>query len=225
MENEELIREDMEKTRESLTEKLETLEKKLVDSVQGATSAVKETMSTVKETMHDGVETAKKAVDIPAHVEKQPWLMLGGSVLAGYILGTLLESRKQPDALPPPQPQPLKSTQQHGHGNGHSKREKREAAAATPQPKQEGWFAMLEPEVNHIKGLALGVALGTVREMLTEQVPPHLAGELRSVIDAVTKKVGGEPLPAADFEFAKSKEERSTQESASGAFHPDQPRF
>jgi ElaB/YqjD/DUF883 family membrane-anchored ribosome-binding protein len=223
MENEELIREDMEKTRESLTEKLETLEKKLVDSVQGATSAVKETMSSVKETMHDGVESAKAAVDIPAHVEKQPWLMLGGSVLAGYILGTLLESRKQPNALPPPQPQPLKGTL-HGPGNGHSKREKREAPAA-PQAKQEGWFAMLEPEVNHIKGLALGVALGTVREMLTEQVPPHLAGELRNVIDAVTKKVGGEPLPAADFEFAKSKETSSAQEPTPGAFHPEQPRF
>jgi len=224
MENEELIREDMEKTRESLTEKLETLEKKLVDSVQGATSAVKETMSTVKETMHEGVETAKAAVDIPAHVEKQPWLMLGGSVLAGYILGTLLESRKRPDALPPPQSQPLKSSHQPTHGNGHSKREKRETPAA-PQAKQEGWFAMLEPEVNHIKGLALGVALGTVREMLTEQVPPHLAGELRNVIDAVTKKVGGEPLPAADFEFAKSKETSSTQEPTPGAFHPEQPRF
>jgi len=223
MENEELIREDMEKTRESLTEKLETLEKKLVDSVQGATSAVKETMSSVKETMHEGVESAKAAVDIPAHVEKQPWLMLGGSVLAGYILGTLLENRKQPDALPPPQPQPFKSSQQHGPGNGHSKREKRETPA--PQPKRESWFAMLEPEVNHIKGLALGVALGTVREMLTEQVPPHLADELRGVIDAVTKKVGGEPLPAADFEFAKSKEACSTQEAAPGAFHPDQPRF
>jgi ElaB/YqjD/DUF883 family membrane-anchored ribosome-binding protein len=223
MENEELIREDMEKTRESLTEKLETLEKKLVDSVQGATSAVKETMSTVKETMHDGVETAKKAVDIPAHVERQPWLMFGGSVLAGYLLGTLLESRKQPDALPPPQPHPLKSSHQHGHGNGHSKREKREATPA-PQPKQESWFAMLEPEVNHLKGLALGVALGTVREMLTEQVPPHLAGELRGVIDAVTKKVGGEPLPAADFEFAKSKGS-SPQEQTPGAFSPDQPRF
>jgi len=222
MENEELIREDMEKTRESLTGKLETLEKKLVDSVHGATSAVKETMSTVKETMHEGVESVKDAVDIPAHVERQPWLMFGGAVLAGYVLGSLFENRKEPTALHLPAAQPLRSSQLPQPGNGHSKREKREQAA---QPKKESWLAMLEPEVNHLKGLALGVALGTVREMLTEQIPPHLAGELRGVIDAVTKKVGGEPLPSADFEFAKSKESSGTEEQAFGSFKPDQPRF
>jgi len=221
MENEELIREDMEKTRESLTEKLETLEKKLVDSVHGATSAVKETMSTVKETMHDSVETVKEAVDIPAHVERQPWLMFGGAVLAGYVLGNLLDNRKEPATSHSPSAQPFRSNLPQP-GNGHSKREKREQAA---QPKKESWLAMLEPEVNHLKGLALGVALGTVREMLTEQIPPHLAGELRGVIDAVTKKVGGEPLPSADFEFAKSKESSGTQAQAFGQFEPDQPRF
>jgi len=221
MENEEVIREDMEKTREALTEKLETLEKKLVDSVQGATTAVKDTMSSVKETMHEGVETVKEAVDIPAHVERQPWLMFGGSVLCGYILGTLLDNRKASTTVRDHStPQPLKSTHT-SHGNGHSKREKREPAA---QPKENSWFSMIEPEVNHLKGLALGVALGTVREMLTEQIPPHLAGELRGVIDAVTKKVGGEPLPSTDFEFAKAKESCDTERDL-GGFKPDQPRF
>jgi len=222
MENEEVIREDMEKTRESLTEKLETLEKKLVDSVHGATSAVKETMSTVKETMHDSVETVKDAVDIPAHVDRQPWLMFGGAVLAGYVLGSLFDNRKESATPTLPSAQPFRGSPQQPQGNGHSKREKREQAA---QPKKESWLAMLEPEVNHLKGLALGVALGTVREMLTEQIPPHLAGELRGVIDAVTKKVGGEPLPSADFEFAKFKESSGTQEQAFGQFEPDQPRF
>ncbi len=224
MENEELIRQQMGDTREQLSEKLECLEQKIVGSVQDASSAVKETVTSVKETLHEGVETAKDAFDIPAHVERRPWLMLGGAVLCGYVLGTLLENRRAP-APPdrPPAPSPPKA-HQHSHGNGHSKREKREAPAPAAAAKDEAsWLGKFEPEVTHLKSLALGVTMGTIREIVSEQVPPHLAGELREVIDAVTKKIGGEPLPSADLEFVKAKS--TSQEQACGGFGVDQPRF
>ena len=48
MENEEVIRRQMEHTRESLTDKLETLEDKLLHSVQQATSAVTETVAKIR---------------------------------------------------------------------------------------------------------------------------------------------------------------------------------
>lgn len=224
MENEELIRQQMGETREHLSEKLECLEQKIVHSVQGASSAVQETMTNVKETLHEGVETAKDAFDLPAHVERRPWLMLGGAVLCGYVLGTLLENRRAaapPERPPAPLPPPPK-THSHGHGNGHSKREKREAPAAKPE-KEASWLGKFEPEVTHLKSLALGVTMGTIREIVSEQVPPHLAGELREVIDAVTKKIGGEPLPSSDVEFVKSKS--AAQEQACGGLGGDQPRF
>ena len=46
----------------------------------------------------------------------------------------------------------------------------------------------------------MGVTLGTVREMLTAEVPAHMAAHLRDIIDGVTKKAGGEPLPSSDWD-------------------------
>jgi ElaB/YqjD/DUF883 family membrane-anchored ribosome-binding protein len=188
MENEEVIRRKMEQTRDALTDKLETLEQRVTSSV----AAVSDTVASVKEKMHEGVETVKDAVDVPAHVERHPWLMLGGSVLCGYVLGNLLLDKKRsaPGAyqtLPPRAPETV-------NGHGRQQRESQKAPATG-----ESWLSAFEPEIQHLKGLALGVTLGTVREMLTEQAPPHMAEQLREIIDAVTRKAGGEPVPSSDW--------------------------
>lgn len=196
MENEELIRQRMERTRESLTEKLETLEDKLVGSVQEATSAVRESVAGVKETMHEGVESVKDAVDIPAHVRRRPWLMLGGAVLGGYVLGTLLSREQQASSRPPAAPQ-MKAPSM---GNGHHK----PAPPLEPPPAQtEGMLHAIEPELQQLRGIALGVTLGTIREMVAKEVPPHLGEELRSIIDGVTRKIGGEPIAKSDLPFTE----------------------
>jgi len=67
-----------------------------------------------------------------------------------------------------------------------------------------GLFKAVEPEIQHLKGLALGVALGAVREMVARQVPPHLADQLREIIDNVTKKVGGDPVGPSDVPFGQT---------------------
>jgi hypothetical protein len=120
--------------------------------------------------------------------------MLGGSVLCGYVLGTLLEGRR-PQAAPP---RPVAPAADRNNGNGRHASEK---PASTPTG--ESWLGAFEPEIQHLKGLALGVALGTVREMVSEQVPPHMAGQLREIIDAVTKKAGGAPIPSSDWHAAQ----------------------
>jgi len=178
----------MEQRREALTEKLETLEQKVADSV----AAVTQTVASVQEKVHEGVESVKGAVDVKAHVDRHPWLMLGGSVLCGYILGDLLlaERPKGPERkfTLTPTPTPIQE-------NGHQRAEPKANA---------NWLQGFEPEIRHLKGLALGAALGTVREMLTDEVPPHMAAHLRDIIDAVTKKAGGEPLPSSDWDAIKA---------------------
>lgn len=188
MENEEVIRRRMEQTREALTEKLETLEQRVVDSV----TAVTDTVASVQEKMHESVESVKDAVDVQAHVDRHPWLMLGGSVVCGYMLGNLLERGRKEAHAPRPTAGPAMAA---GFGQ---ERESRQAGASTGS-----WLGAFEPEIQHLKGLALGVTLGTVRELLTEQVPPHMAEQVRDIIDAVTKKAGGEPIPSSDWAAAK----------------------
>jgi len=191
MASEEVIRENMERTRESLTEKLDALENKVMGSVEEATTAVKDTVSSVKETMHDSVESVKDAVDVPAHVERHPWLAFGGAILGGYVLASVLMRESSPtarrftltpDKSPPYEPQ-------------------RAAEPAPAQPAREGLLGALEPEIRQLKGLALGVTLGTVREMVAKDAPPHLADQLRAIMDSVTTKVGGEPIASADLPF------------------------
>jgi hypothetical protein len=72
--------------------------------------------------------------------------------------------------------------------------------ASAPQPSAVSSFlSSFAPEISHLKGLALGVALGTVREMVSNDVPPHIAERLRDIIDGMTEKIGGETLPPSDF--------------------------
>jgi ElaB/YqjD/DUF883 family membrane-anchored ribosome-binding protein len=117
MENEEVIRKQMEETRTSLTEKLETLEDKVANTVCNATEAVNDTVSnvketvqetvsavkesvqdsvcSVKETIQEGVSTVKDWFDLPAHIEAHPWIMMAGCVGVGYVLGRFLGAEAQ----------------------------------------------------------------------------------------------------------------------------------
>jgi len=194
MENEDVILRQMEETRTSLTEKVETLEQKLVSSVQETTAAVTDTVETVKETMQESVETVKHWFDVKGHVQDQPWTMLGGSMALGFLVGQLLpvQRAEPPPTPPPPAPPPAAPKRQHQHNGGSSRRQQQE-------PSSPSWLSQFEPEINKLKGLALGAVLGTLREMVVREAPPSLGSRLKEVIDDVTKKVGGEPLPSVDF--------------------------
>jgi len=184
-EKEKAIQQQMEETRASLTEKLETLEQKVVGTVEEATTvasdtveAVKDTVAAVNETVKESVETVKDWFDIEAHVQNHPWLVVGGSVALGYCLGTFAPSsngstQAQPTSLyHPPQPQPA---------------------------QQPSMLSQWAPEISRLKNLALGVLFGTAREVILSSVPPHVGEELKGVIDSVTRKLGGEPLPSSDL--------------------------
>src|SRR5437879_4896653 len=109
---------EMAETRAAMTEKLEVLEKRVRDTVESAKSmgedmlenvkgtvdetvgAVKETVGdarsavegiveNVKDTIDDTVTRVKQSFDLHYQMDHHPWVMLSGSVLAGYLLGGL----------------------------------------------------------------------------------------------------------------------------------------
>src|SRR5215475_2967851 len=111
-------RHEIEETRASMTEKLELLEERVRDTVESAKTtvedimenvkgtvdetvgAVKETVGdakstvediveNVKDTMDDTVTMVKRSFDLQYQIDQHPWLMLSGSALLGYMLGSL----------------------------------------------------------------------------------------------------------------------------------------
>jgi len=224
MDDQEVIRDQMENTRTALSEKLEELENlvtaKVVDAtqevaqtVETVTGSVQETVETVKETVEETVETVKDTVegtiaavkegvsavkemlDLPAYVDRYPWIALGGSMAAGYLIGEYFSwrnarhsSRSQTTFTA------RESTQAPVYTNGHGTDGR--AGTETARPKTPSWLQRLEPELSKLKGLAIGMLMGTIREMVTQSTGEKVGSSLADIIDSATEKLGGTPMPA-----------------------------
>jgi len=221
--SEEKIQQQMKETRASLTEKLETLEQKVVGTVENATTAVNETVESIKEKVQDtvttvqvgvkeGVDSVKDFLDVPTQVQRRPWLMVGGSVAVGYCLGTLLMQKSDQTRESHGQPPWLASSQATHRAAPAA------AASATSTSEPSVWSA----EVDKLKALALGTLFGTARELLMSSLPEHMGAQLREVVDSVTKKVGGKPLPSSDWDKLREpvEEEGSSSEEPVGSQQP-----
>jgi len=230
MAEEDVIRHQMEDTRTSLTDKLETLEQQVVDTVQGATSAVNETVESIKDTVKDTVTTVKDSVqdtvsavkdtvqgsvdtvkdfmDVGAHVDRHPWVMLGGSMLLGYCLGNMFGKRSEPSRMTESfaAEQPRSNGHRLSHSGKGAARENRRRESAG-QGLLGSWLGELGPEIDKLKSLALGTLFGTAREMIIKAVPEHIGEQLKEVVDNVTTKLGGEPLPSSEWAGSPSSEQ------------------
>jgi len=199
----ELIKQQMGQTRAALTEKLESLETKVVSTVGATTdtvaqtvhevgATVRETAQDVRATMHETMASVRDALDLSRQMQQHPWLMLGGSVLAGYVGGLVLDNLEH-GRLPS---LPIGAEQLLPRNS-----EVRERIEEQPPAKRSGasfFRALAEtfaPELDKLKRTALGMALGVVREKISESVAPHLREHVTELMDRVTVKLGGESLP------------------------------
>ena len=162
------------------------------------------TVENVRTSLHDGVESVKETFNIQYQAEQHPWLMFFGAVAAGYAGAMYLHkpahaSRRDWDRFdrsefrsPPSRPfdeysQPsslhataaslrpsIASNTSLNGPNGSSSKAKVETA-----PAQSSWMSMLSntlgPELTKIKGLAIGTALGAVRDSVVQSAPGSLS--------------------------------------------------
>src|SRR6266545_1596416 len=233
----EVIMGQMEETRKDLAEKLETLEKKVAGTVETVTDTVQtventvenvkesiqetvatvtdtvqNTVQTVEETVSHTVENVKSFFDISHHVDRHPWLMFGGSMLVGYLGGWLLTPRSTAAEAPPAQP---------------AVPPERFRVSVTPQPEPaeeagESWLGKLSerfaPEIEKLKGLAVGTLFGVARDMISRWLPDALKEQVTDVINNFTTDLGGkvirEPLLASQEE---------TRDESAPSEQPSQP--
>ena len=84
--------------------------------IAGTQASVAETVEHVKGTIGETVAAVQRTFDLPSQVEQHPWPMVGGALLAGYLLGSLggghssaagsprdLQASRLPDLAAPPQ--------------------------------------------------------------------------------------------------------------------------
>jgi ElaB/YqjD/DUF883 family membrane-anchored ribosome-binding protein len=216
----EMIKQQMEEKREDLTKKLEQLENQVVETVQSTTSAVtgtvenvkevvQETVQTVKGSVEETVDSVKKTFDLSYQVGRHPWLMLGGSVAVGFVAGRLVEGVLPPaqagtyysEALPPPSTGGVRTD---GGERATWYREEAAPRRSYAGPVKEAvsqaggllnsLAEQFAPELDKLKGLALGALFGLARDMVKRSVPGEMGGRISEMLDGVTQKLGGEPF-------------------------------
>jgi len=197
----------MEGTRASLAEKLDTLENEVLGTVHNATAAVANTVEDVKsvvgsvtESIEGTVESVKEAFNLSEQVRRHPWAMLGGAAAAGFLGGWLIgPSRREREIADingswrvpsPPPPPPV--------------------VEKPPEPPAESGSGFAP--VDALKGIALSVLMGVVREMVTGAVPETLKTDVENVLDDFTTKLGAKPLHSA-AETKSEEEVKPTSES------------
>jgi hypothetical protein len=199
----------MMETRTALTEKLETLENQVIGSVHDATCAVSKTVASVKEavqdtvgslkeSVQDTVDSVKETVNIPHQVDRHPWVMVAGSVALGHVGGRILQRGTEY------RERPTYASRHMGFvAAPEGPREVRPAttpdSAAPANGQHGGLLAQLgeqfAPELRKLKGTAIGTTFALLRDLITPSLPPAVGQRVREIMDDMTTKLGGDPLP------------------------------
>lgn len=179
------IRDQMEDTRSALTEKLETLEERVKETVHAAQTTVHDTVESVKETVQDTVQTVKRTFDLRHQVEEHPWIMFGGSVLAGYVVGSFVGSRELQVERP--------ARDEKGTASPWMMAQR----ASQDGGAKGGIISKLTDrfgdEIEILQSAAIGALMGLARDWLKHAVPP-IAPQLDKAMNSATSKLGGEPI-------------------------------
>lgn len=202
----EVIRQNIEETRSELTRKIEVLEQEVVGTVKGTTAAVAETVENVRGTVEDTVgsmkdtiestlDSVKDTFDVSLQVRRHPWAVMGGSVFAGYVLGSLLPATRPTRAAPalvpsapPPSPLSLPAYQADVSSRPPAEAKPKKPSLLT------GLLEQFSPEIQQLKGVAIGAVAAMVRDAIKDRVPPGLEPHVQDMIHNVTHKLGGEEI-------------------------------
>ena len=190
------MRQEIDCTRSAMADKLEALEDRVMGTVQSAQETVEDSIQVAKDT----VATVKRNFDIKYQVEQHPWTMVGGCFVAGLALGGLFlkgrrRSRQAPDRLAgnvtPPGESPRLAAEQRSNGSFDN---------STPPPRlhpmsadRPGFFGQFQEEIDKVKGMAIGYAMGLARDSIKDAVP-QLASQIDDVMNSVTTKLGSKPV-------------------------------
>jgi hypothetical protein len=126
---------------------------------------VEDIVENVKDTVDTTVATVQRILNLHYQVDQHPWLMFGGSLLAGYLLGSWSGSSTSA-AVSTHDPQ--------GSAAGTTAASSSESFAR-PQPRQgmgSGVLDRFKDEIAILKGAAVGAVISTLRDMVRQALLP-----------------------------------------------------
>jgi ElaB/YqjD/DUF883 family membrane-anchored ribosome-binding protein len=213
----EMIRRRMSETCSSLAEKIETLEQTVTQTVTGTTAAVtdtvasvkeavQETVDTVKGTVQQGVNSVKNAMDLSLQVQRHPWMFVAGSVAVGYFGGLLLReqdcdrgryggaSRAYPSTGATEDGFAAASLAEQGFRAEEPQQFRAEPMAQRPGGILHWLSEQFGPEIDKLKGLAIGAGLAAVRDMVQPVTPEPMRAQVNELFESFTERLGGEKI-------------------------------
>jgi len=198
----ELIRQQMDETRTAMTEKIEALEKQVSETVKDTATTVAETVNVASETVDktvntiaDTVQTVTDTFNISAHISNYPWVAVRGSVVVGFLLGSMfMGGRRHPTYVAPPAP-PTPAPQPAPQYVAES------PPTEASEPQQPSGLASV---LGSLKSLAVGTAVGALGNTILSAVPTDLRSSLSGIIQDVAERLGGDPTAFASLVEASS---------------------
>jgi len=174
-----VILQNIDDTRSALAEKIELLEDQMKDKVENAKATVEETIDGIKQKVETTVGNVKQNLSLSYQVQQHPWTMVGASVATGILVGRHF-SRNRDGYRYAPAVRPSSA----------SDFESRPLLQALP-PRPSFLNTLAEdfkPEIQTIKGLAVGMAITKLGEVVKKNFP-----SLSEMVDEVissSDKVG-----------------------------------
>jgi uncharacterized protein YjbJ (UPF0337 family) len=247
---EEKVRDTLEETRSTVEDIVGNVKETVGETVEVVKGTVDEAKSTVenivvnvKETMDDTVTMVRHSFDLPYQVEQRPWLMLGGSVVVGWMLGNMFRGPARRsyasydyDEYDNAKESYLRKTggltsmytinnQADESGTSGYQSEEHPSSSSTHSVSRGRWLPSLpnfQQEIDMLKGAAIGTLMGTLREMIRQNMP-SVAPHLEKVINSASAKLGAEPIDPSPGQRPNGHEQKQQTTSTPTSSYSAQP--
>jgi len=154
----------IDETKSSLQEKFHTLKNEVSSTMAAASDNVQET-----------VETIKKSFSLTHHIENHPLAALGISVAIGYLLYSIVDSAKSSESF--------------------TKTQSNETDLKPDIKKSYSKISSIAeryaPEMNAIRGLAIGSGLGLLGNVISDVFPSSIRPEVNRIFEDFKAKATG----------------------------------
>jgi ElaB/YqjD/DUF883 family membrane-anchored ribosome-binding protein len=154
-------------TRLAMTEKLELLGERVQETVEGAQASMEGIVENVKGTVGETVATVQRTFDLHHQMEQHPWLLLGGSVAVGYLIGS---GENGHTAAVGPAYEPRFSP------TSRPAEQSRESSASLPPPQRmrSSIQEQFKDEIATLKSAAVGAVMSTLLAVLKQALPSSM---------------------------------------------------